>query len=700
MSSQKNIDRFFSPKCIVVIGGSEAESVIYQSRQLGYEGTIYAINPKRSSLCGIPCLRTVEELPEIPDAAFIAIPNTSTIEMVKKLESLGCAGCVCYASGFAEHNDEGKKLQQQLINNAKDMCIVGPNCYGYLNYINKLALWPDVQGGNYCKDGVAIITQSGNIGINLSMQKRGLPIAYLVATGNQAGLKIADYIGYFTTNDNVKAIGIHIESLDNISAFQEAVILAHQNNKPIVCLKSGTSDLGAQALFSHTSAMAGEESHYRALFSDLAIASVDSLEVFIETLKLLYYFPPLNDASLLTISSSGGEASLAADLSSKHQVNMPELTPNAKEKLANVLGDYVIIQNPLDYHTYIWGNFNEQVKCFHAAHSSSQAITCKILDTPWKESWSNHDNDANTTEEKKQSISWEVTIDAFIEATKDNKPSAVISSISDNMPQHIIQKLHNHGIAPLMGLERAIQAIYSSSKAGKEYCHKNINSLIKVISNDGDILDKKVMNEYDGKIVLNALSINTPSSFKVPNDHQTQKVDIKYPLVAKILSSDIHHKSDIGGVITNIESANALENALKTLSEITPDALVEEMIMDIHLEFFMHIKVDPLFGAILSFGLGGTEIEIYKDNIQILLPTTELEVKEKLTQLKCYPLIKGFRGKDGIDIQRLAQNILTMQEKLPELIRNKNICEIEINPFVSTKANTFYALDALVTYHQ
>jgi acetyl-CoA synthetase len=244
--------RLLRPRHIAVFGGRFAAEVVRQSERIGFAGDIWPVNPGRGEIGGRRCFPDVAALPQAPDASFIAVPREATIEIVRTLAARGAGGAVCYASGFAEAGEEGGALQQALVEAAGDLAVVGPNCYGILNYMDGATLWPDVHGGTRTGEGVAIVTQSGNIGISLTMQQRSLPLAYMISVGNQAVLTVADYIEALIADPRIKAIGMHMESVDDVERFSQVAVAAHGRRVPLVALKVGHSELGAKTALSHT----------------------------------------------------------------------------------------------------------------------------------------------------------------------------------------------------------------------------------------------------------------------------------------------------------------------------------------------------------------------------------------------------------------------------------------------------------------
>ena len=240
-SAARDLTRILRPESIAVLGGSWAVAVIEQCRRMGFAGDIWPVHPTKSELAGLPCFPSIEALPSSPDVAFVGVNRHLTVELVAALQAMGAGGAVCFASGFAEAGVEGAALQARLIEAAGDMPVIGPNCYGLINYLDGALLWPDLHGGQRVKRGVAIVTQSSNLAINLTMQRRGLPIAYMLTLGNQAMVGMAEMIATLAGDDRVTAIGLHIEGVGDAAAFADAVMAARSSRKPIVVMKSGSS---------------------------------------------------------------------------------------------------------------------------------------------------------------------------------------------------------------------------------------------------------------------------------------------------------------------------------------------------------------------------------------------------------------------------------------------------------------------------
>ena len=282
-----NFERLIKPRHIAFVGGVDAEIAIVEAKRAGFKGSIWPVNPRRKQLGGYKCFQTLEDLPSAPDAVYLAIPRDHALNAVKDLAKLGAGGIVCYTAGFGEADPKGQEAENLLAEYAGDMALVGPNCYGIINYIDRVALWPFAHGGSCPGYGAAIITQSGMFSSDITMSQRSLPLSYMVSAGNQTVIGLADFIDILCEKPEVRAIGLHIEGLSNVSLFEKAALKALRLNKPVVALKTGTSKIGSTLTLSLTGSLSGSKELYEALFKRTGVISVNNPSQFLETLKYL-----------------------------------------------------------------------------------------------------------------------------------------------------------------------------------------------------------------------------------------------------------------------------------------------------------------------------------------------------------------------------------------------------------------------------
>lgn len=680
-SASAGLTRLLRPRHIAVFGGRFAAEVIRQSERIGFAGDIWPVNPGRAELGGRPCFSTIDALPEAPDASFVAVPREASIEVVAALSALGAGGAVCYAAGFAEVGDEGSALQAALVNAAGRLALVGPNCYGILNYLDGATLWPDVHGGERTDEGVAIVTQSGNIGISLSMQQRSLPLAYLISVGNQAVLKVADYIEALIEDPRIKAIGIHIETVDDIERFSHAAAAAWENRVPLVALKVGRSAHGARAALSHTSSLVGDDSLYEAMFKRLRIARVHTLTEFVETLKLLAVTGPLPGRRIVSISCSGGEAALVADTAESLGMIMPPFEAEQEKRLRTILGPLVHVANPLDYHTFIWGDADAQRACFSAVLSGGQDVTLKVLDY--------------LHPELDQTEDWDNTIDALVDAAKQSGARTVlVCTLPENLPRPVRDRLRANGITPLQGLQEGMRAVGLAMDIGEWFGDASAPYPVRVFN--GVAGDVETIDEQQAKLDLKAFGVRIPEAQVADEESLCAAADaIGYPVVLKAVLPGLVHKSEAGGVVLNLSDADALTCAAEAMHPACSRFLVECMVTDCVAELLVGVTRDAQFGLALTIGAGGSLVELVADARTLLFPVSEQAVGDALDELAVARLIAGYRGAPPGD--RAAAIAAIMAVAAYAEAHAARLEELDINPLlVLPEGRGAVAVDALI----
>lgn len=685
---EKNLRQMLSPQSIAFVGSKKyVEQGIKNCRNLGYQGKIFAVNRSEKEIAGMICYQNIADLPQKIDAVFLAIHREKTIEAVRELAQLGTAGCVCYAAGFAEIGND--HLQTELINAAQDMALVGPNCYGVLNYLDRLSLWPDRHGGQTVDKGVAIISQSGNISLNLTMNDRSLPLAYVFSVGNQAVLEIADYISVLCEDPRVTAIGLHIEGLNDLDAFSRAAEKALEKGVPLVALKTGTSEMGSKLTMSHTSSLAGSDELYQALFDRLNICRVDSLTALIETLKLFSITRSIKGRNLGVLTCSGGESTIVADFAATYGFVLPSLNENVKETLENQLTEFEHVSNPLDYNTSIWGKEKEIERCFTTFMKDNFDLILLILDLL--------DQDNGDIQP------WEASINALISASHTNQsPLVVISTLAEGLPSNIRKKLIQNGITPMQGISEAFRAIFAVQQY---YIKKEQRRKVKIKLLAGSHLSESSaysLTEWEGKQLLRAYGLQVPKGILVSKEEEIVIRGMDGPFVVKGVSKQLAHKTEFGAVILNVQNKpevmQAIEQISKNLAHIPEEEqlfLIEEMVHEAVAELNIGLIRDAQFGLALVISMGGELVNLLNDSVPLLLPTTKDEIKEAIYSLKGIKLLEGFRGRPLGDLEA----VVTAAEAVALFAEDHldSLLELDINPLlVLPKGKGVRAVDALI----
>jgi len=665
--------RLLAPRRIVVAGGAAAAEVVTQCRGIGFTGEIWPVHPRRTELAGLPCFPSLEALPGVPDAAFLAVPAKSTVDMVGALRSMGAGGVVCHASGFAEAG--AASLQDELRAAAEDMAVLGPNCLGLLNYLDGVALWPEQHGGRRVERGVAVLSQSGNVGHNLTMQRRSLPLACLVTVGNAAVTGVPALIDALAADPRVTAIGLYLEGVDDPAGLCAAARRALTRGVPLVALKSGTSELGARATLSHTSALATSDVLCSALFDRAGIARVADLPGLIETLKFLHVHGPLEGASIVSASCSGGEAALVADGAAVRGLTLPEFPPSVAWRLAEVLGERVTVANPLDYHTYIWGDAAAQETCFTTLLSSDVDNHLLVLDVP--------------REDRCRTAVFESTVDAIVAALRATGAAAsVVSSLPEGLPESVGARLLAEGIAPMQGLPECLDAVAAAVRLGRLRADPGPLAVSRAA---GPAVQ---LDEWESKRDLARWGVPVPAgTLTDAAGAPAAAEELGFPVVLKAVSASLAHKTEAGAVRLNLCDAEAVRLAAKELALISPRLLVERMVTGAVAELLVGVRADPRFGLALTIGAGGTLVELLADTVTVLLPAGREDLAAGLRGLRIHRLLTGYRGRPPADVSATLDAMESVAAYA--LAEADNLLELDLNPLL-VSSNGVWAADALV----
>jgi acyl-CoA synthetase (NDP forming) len=664
----RTLSRLLRPKSVAVIGGGAwCRAVIQQLLKANFSGDIWPIHPTVDEICGLPAHPSLHDLPNIPDAAFIGINRDATIDTVAQLSLLGVGGAVCFASGFGE-TDDGQDANRRLLQAAGDMPILGPNCYGMINALDGVSLWPDQHGCVPVDRGVAILTQSSNIAINLTMQQRGLPIAFVVTCGNQAQLSEAQIADALLDDPRVTAIGLHIEGFGDLPAWQALSRKAHTKGIPLVALKVGKSIEARNATISHTASLAGSDAGANALLEHLGIARVDDLPTLLETLKILHVAGPLPSGQIASISCSGGEASLIADMAHDTTLTFPPLTKPQETRLLAALGPKVALANPLDYHTYIWRDVAAMTRAFSAMIVPEIAITFLIVDFPRGDICDPSD--------------WECVIQSALDTRAATGGTiAMVSTLPELMPEHVARRLMAGGIIPMGGIRAAL--------AATEAAHQRAPSPADLIV-PSKSMPAETISEADAKRALQKAGVTVPKLLTGDLETLAKHADIQHgPFVLK--STGVAHKSEVGGVALSLTSGDAVRQAGAKMSSAT--FILEEMIADPVAEILIGVVKDPAHGFVITIGAGGLFAELLKDTASILMPASRDHFKQTLNRLKFSKIFNGYRNQPAGNIDALLDAVEAIQSYV--LANLDTIEEVEVNPFILTQTRAV-AADALI----
>jgi acyl-CoA synthetase (NDP forming) len=679
------LERLLRPKSICVVGGGGfGTNVVKQTLKMKFPGDVWVVHPTKETVEGVKAYTTIADLPGAPDAVFIGVNRNLTIDVIRQLRAKGAGGAVCFAAGFRETGDydsDGERLQGELIEAAGDMPVIGPNCYGLINYADGALLWPDQHGGKRLapgETGAAIITQSSNIACNLTMQTRGLPVAYLLTAGNQAQTGLSEMALGLIEDARVSCLGLHIEGFDSAAGFERLAARARELKKPIVAMKVGRSEQARAATVSHTASLAGSDAASDAFLKRLGIPRVDTIPSFLETLKLLHAAGPLSGNTLSSMSCSGGEASVMADSAEGRGVRFPALTPDHRARVSHALGPLVAVANPLDYNTYIWNNVPAMTAAFGAMVSGGFDLNMLVLDFPRIDRCSDAD--------------WWPTVNAFEAALKANGArGAIVTSMGENIPEAHAEELFRRGIVPILGIAEAMDAAEAAVFVGQAWAKEASKPVGRITS--ASMLPASTSDEAEAKALLSAFGLPVPEGMRATTaDEAVAAAEaLGYPVAVKALG--VAHKSELGAVKLNLRDADAVRAASGGMAGLGSGLYVEKMVSGGIAELIVGITRDPLFGPVMTVGTGGVLVELLKDSVTLLLPSSRDDIETALRSLKMFPLLDGYRGWPKADVPAAIDAILGIADFA---LANANALEeLDINPLIVCEKGA-WAADALM----
>lgn len=656
-----NLDRLLRPKSIAVLGAGWALNVIEQCAKMGFQGPVWPVHPTKAEIGGLKAYASLKDLPGVPDATFIGVNRFATVDVVAELSAMGAGGAICFASGWTEAG--APELQDKLVAAAGEMPILGPNCYGVINYLDGALLWPDQHGGVRVDRGVALVSQSSNIVINLGMQARGLPVAYVACLGNAAVVGLADLAGAVLDDPRVTALGMYVEGMGDAAAFADLAEKARALGKGIVVIKSGKTELSRTAAASHTASLAGGGAASSAFLRQVGVAEVNTPSELIETLKIFHMHGPQIGTRLCSLSCSGGEAGLVADLAAPYGIDFPPVPQATHDRLFNVLGEIPTISNPLDYHTFIWGDGPKTTEVFSAMLEAYDA-GIYIIDTP--------------RPDRCDPSGYQPALDAIVAAQKaTGKIAFPVASMPENFGEARVQAMMAEGVCPLLGLETALAAIKAAQTPPGRAGWRPLAPV--------PARDSRLLSEAEGKAFLAAAGVRVPRSVTSATLAGLDVAGLTPPYALKGLG--FAHKTEAGAVrlgLTTLAGQADMPGAT--------GYLVEEMVTGTVAEILLGLRRDPVYGVTLTLGMGGVAAEVLADTVTLVLPATQTDILAALRRLRLFPLLDGYRGRAKADLAALAGIAVALGARM---IADPSLDEIEINPIL-VKAEGAVAVDALV----
>jgi len=705
--SLPDLDRLFRPGSVAIIGASpDAESITGQPiRHLldrKYTGRIYPISTKHHEILGLKCYDSILNIPEAVDIAVLAVSARRVPQALRECCEKGIPFAVIVSAGFGEAGEEGRRLQEELRNISRERGIrlVGPNAQGMMNVTDNvcagfgpvLSVKYSVQPGP-----VGVITQSGGFGFALisMMAGRGIGFSKIISTGNEADLDIADFLEYMINDDATHVIVAYVEGIADGRRFRRLAELALERGKPLLVWKVGRTEAGKRAANSHTGRLGGDASIYSAVFKQTGCVGVYDVQDLVDYTRGFLHGKRPRGKRVGVFSASGGAGVLNADICSELGLEIPRLSKESVDRLAEMVPALGSLQNPIDV---LGGLYNDPTRLASALRylAADPVIDSIVVINPLREG------------EKASAVARSI---AEVNALTD-KPVFVTWSARQDFAAEAFGILATAGVpcfdTPVRSA-RALAALtgYESRRRSLGHPGKPPQRLLKVpagvqlteISGDptlSEYASKRILSSYGVRVTREGLAHSSAEALSLAKS-------VKYPVAVKVQSVDIPHKTEAGAVRTNVRTGKALAAAY---TEVTANALrhapaaridgvlIQEMVSG-GVETILGAIVDPSFGPIIMFGLGGIYAEIMDDISFRAAPVTEAEAREMIAETKCHQLLLGVRSGMSADIDALAESIMKMSAMVVDL--QDDIAEVDINPLkVMPKGQGVVAVDALI----
>jgi acyl-CoA synthetase (NDP forming) len=690
---RQNLAPLLHPESVAIVGISQPGrfgGILAQNiSQFGYEGTIYGVNPRYDSLYDRPCYASLRDLPDQPDLAILAVPNKGLVASLEEVAECGIPAAVIFASAYSEPEEGELSLKDQLGKIARENNIVlcGPNGMGFVAPCHRLAVSgyrvnPETPTGN-----ATMICHSGSVWEAFLQNQRGVNFNYIISAGSEAETTLADYMQFALEHESTRVIGLFLETVRDPETFRAALIEAAERDIPIVALKTGRSERGAQLARAHSGALAGEDGVYDALFEHYGVRRARSTDEMLDTLELFATAMRTKTHFVSAILDSGGQRALLVDLGETEGVEFTSITEETRRKLSEVLEPGLDPVNPLD----AWGTGNGAddiyTKSIQALDADpSTGITLLAVDLPPID---DHD-------------SWYASIVRPLLGELRN-PLATLGHLSAATSAKQAGELRAMGVPVLMGTETGLRATrhvveYSAYQRDRAANANRRPERIERPANLPELRERVrgasgALGEHDSKQLLAAYGLTTTRETQAGTLAEALDAgdEIGYPVALKTCA-DLH-KTERSGVRLGIANREELSEAYSDFEKrLGADVLVQQMIPQ-GTELIVGVVDDPQFGPMLTLGTGGIFVEVFADVSMLTIPTTPDAVRRVLMRLRGAALLKGARGKAPADIDAIVNAVMGLSALAEDL--GEWISEIDVNPLVALPDRAV-AVDALI----
>ncbi len=687
------LDALFRPRSVAIVGdspgGGRGAVMRGHLERLRYEGAIYPVNPKYTDIGGRRCYPSLGVIDGPIDAVLVAVSAARAVETVREAGELGAKAAVVIASGFAEAGESGVELQERLsaVAHEHGMAICGPNCYGVLNLAGGYAGYGGMTPDGLQRGGTAILMQSGALTHALAnpASLRGLGVSHLVTTGNEAVLRLGDFVQHAVDDPDTSVIACFIEGLRDPGRFADALVAAQAAGKPVVICKTGRSQAARAAAVAHTGAIAGSDDAFDALCEATGAVRVDDLDQLIEACLLLSRGRHVREPVVLA-SISGGASGVMADLCAREGLALATYEPATVAGLESVLPDFANVNNPLD----LTGAVAEQpdlVQRTAGALSQAQEIgtVAVALNSPTADS------------EFELGLYQAMVTDAAAGLKGSDVSLVAFTMTSGPMAPGLVEAAAACDVPLLMGMQETIAVMARSARSRQLRAGWS-----RVVSPSvGD--DRRTLAESESKALLGEVGVGLPRVVQVGSVDEAVVAaeEMGFPVVVKADSPAIPHKTEAGCVRVGLSTPEEVRSAVQEVMAAAEVAAagapfqitVAEMVPD-GLDLVVGALAVPETGHLLVLGLGGTLVELQSATQRALTPVTRAEARDMLAAKPFSRLLAGYRGAPALDVEAVADAVAAVSSLL---VAHPEIVELDVNPLrVLPAGRGAFALDALV----
>lgn len=698
------LESLFSPKSIALVGASErstwSNTAFKNLSDFAYAGRIHPVSRKGGMVYGRPAATSLEAIGEQVDLALLMVPQAAVEDILDDVHAAGIHNAVLLASGYAETGAQGRALQDRLTAKARasGIRLIGPNCVGYVNFVERVPVFTIVPPMPVLTGGLAVIAQSGAVG-NLALQyahKQGIGLSYIVTTGNEAVIDIGQVIAHAAADPSTKSIAVFIEAVRDVQSFRIGAECARAAGKPLVVLKVGRSEATAKSAQAHTGALVGDDRVFDAVCRSLNIVRVDSIEELVISAEMMARTGVLEGDGVGLASISGGICEIMGDRAASLSMSLPEPVTITVENLKQAMPDFGTPHNPLDMTGAI---VLDPSLMGHTAKILLEDPGFNVLGVAF---------DVPISQQQERAFSrpgLEALQRAFAEG---NTPAMVISHTAQSLTEHAkatVDELRLNYFP--CGLEVGIPALARAvewSRGMRTWRSAQPASAVSVVAPQ-PVDEVRPAGERELLAMLGDYGVPVvPQILANSSEDVARAVElIGAPVAIKISSPDIAHKTEVGGVALNVADPAAakqvFENMLATVRRHKPDAAIEGVVVSpmrkAGVELLVGVRSDPSWGPVLALGLGGVWVEVLKDTQLHLLPVSERDVLGMLDRLKGKALLDGYRGAPAVDRAAVAKAVVRIAEAAQLL--GQGLDTLEINPLRAGEDGV-EALDALAIW--